>query len=138
MIAFDADVLTRILAGDAAIGQKLVAVPLDQQSLPVVVVEEAIRGRLNSIRMAEAGKGKVELTAAYELFVRTLRGIQGMNVLPYTAAAHSLFQDWRRKKIRVGTHDLRIGAICVSTGVTLVTSNRRDFDQIPGLMLEIW
>lgn len=138
MIAFDSDVLTRILAGDATIAPRLTPIPLDQQLLPIVVVEEAIRGRLNSIRQAEAGKGKISLETAYGNLERTISGICAMRVLSYTAAAHSLVENWRKQKIKVGIRDMRIAALCSVHGVTLATSNARDFSRIPGLVFEIW
>ena len=46
--------------------------------------------------------------------------------------------DWRKKKIRGSTHDLRIAASCVVSSATLVTRNRRDFEHIPGLAVEFW
>jgi predicted nucleic acid-binding protein len=33
---------------------------------------------------------------------------------------------------------LRIAAICVAHSATLISRNRRDFDQVPGLMVEYW
>jgi tRNA(fMet)-specific endonuclease VapC len=46
--------------------------------------------------------------------------------------------EWRKKKIRGSTHDLRIAASCVVNSATLVTRNRRDFEHIPGLDVEFW
>jgi tRNA(fMet)-specific endonuclease VapC len=106
--------------------------------VPVVVVEEILRGRLNAIRQAEAGKVKLSLPRAYELFEATIDAFRQVVVLPYTDAADALYQDWRGQKIRVGTHDLRIAAICVAHSTKLVTRNRRDFEKVPGLTMEIW
>lgn len=55
MIAFDTDVFTEILAGDAAYVQRARAIPREEQFVPIVVVEEILRGRLSAIRLAEAG-----------------------------------------------------------------------------------
>jgi tRNA(fMet)-specific endonuclease VapC len=138
MIAFDADILTDILAGHAGYYQRAALIPANEQAVPVVVIEEILRGRLNSIRQAEAAKSRVSLERAYALFEQTLDAFRQVNVLSYCAAAESLFQAWRSQKLRAGTHDLRIAAICVTTGATLATRNRRDFEQIPGLSLDVW
>jgi predicted nucleic acid-binding protein len=52
--------------------------------------------------------------------------------------AETLLQEWRRKKIRGSTHDLRIAASCVVASATLVTRNRRAFEHVPGLSVEFW
>lgn len=112
--------------------------PSTSKAVPIVVVEEIVRGRLNSIRQAESGKAKISLERAYELFSETLAAFRQVTVLPYTSAAHSLYQQCRTKKLRIGTHDLRIAAICMAASATLVTRNERDFTQLPGLSLQIW
>ena len=72
MKAFDTDILTEILAGIAAYAERLAQVPLVEQAVPIVAVEEIIRGRLNTIRQAEASKGRVTIEHAYLLFEQTL------------------------------------------------------------------
>ena len=52
MIAFDTDVLTEILQGNALVVDRARVIPPDQQAVPIVVIEEIIRGRLNWIRRA--------------------------------------------------------------------------------------
>ena len=45
MIAFDTDVLTEVLLGDATYAARAAAIPLHEQAVPVIVSEEIMRGR---------------------------------------------------------------------------------------------
>jgi tRNA(fMet)-specific endonuclease VapC len=42
-----------------------------------------------------------------------------------------------RKGLRVSAHDLIIGSTAVARGDSVITLNRRDFDKIPGLRVEV-
>lgn len=138
MKAFDTDLLTEILAGNPAYAERIAAIPVAEQSAPIISIEEIIRGRLNTIRQAEAGKARVSIEQAYALFEQTLDDLREVNVLSFTAPADALLKEWRKKKIRGSTHDLRIAATCVMHSATLVTRNRRDFEKIPRLSVEFW
>jgi tRNA(fMet)-specific endonuclease VapC len=138
MIVFDTDVLTEILRGDPEIVQRAVLIPPEEQAAPIVAVEEILRGRLNAIRQAEAGKLRIPVARAYELLRESLSDFRTLLILPYTDRAELLFRAWRGQGIRIATHDLRIAAICVARGDKLVSRNRRDFDRVPGLGVEYW
>lgn len=138
MIAFDTDVFTEILAGDAAYVQRARAIPREEQSVPIVVVEEILRGRLNAIRLAEGGKSHFTIEQAYGWLAQSLRDFQRLRLLLHSSVAEARFREWRSRQIRVPTHDLRIAAICVAEGAKLVSRNRRDFEGIPGLNVEFW
>jgi tRNA(fMet)-specific endonuclease VapC len=138
MIAFDTNILTEVLLGSPPFVTRAAAIPVHQQGVPVIVIEEIIRGRLNVIRQAEAGKAKINLERAYELFQETFSKIRRLQILSYTSSAESLYQQWRQQGIRVSTHDLRIAAVCVANNAKLISRNRRDFERIPGLAVEFW
>lgn len=138
MIAFDTDVLSAILLGNPAFVQRAAAFTVREQAVPVIVIEEIMRGRLNVIRQAEAGGANVSIARAYELFEKTFADFRRIQVLSYTSQADALYQQWRQQGIRIPTHDLRIAAICVAHATILISRNRTDFEQVPGLQVEFW
>ena len=84
MKAFDSDVLTLIGVGNAACIQRASVLPESEQGIPIIVAEQLIRGRFNTIRQAEGGKSKISIEVAYSLFDGTLRDIQSLTILAYS------------------------------------------------------
>jgi tRNA(fMet)-specific endonuclease VapC len=141
MRAFDTDILTELLRGTPKYVELAQAIPIAEWAAPIVVAQEIIDGRLEGVRKAEQGKGRIAVERAYFLFQETLDKLRSWTFLPYTRKAEGLFSDWRRQKIgnkTTGTHDLRIAAICVVHSARLVSRNRQDFEGIPGLDLDAW
>ena len=138
MIAFDTDVLSLILLGHEPTVKRASAIPLSEQFVPIIAIEEILRGRLNAVRQAESGQGKLDLSSSYRFLELTISAFRGLNMLSHSSAAETLLQKWRQQRIRGSSHDLRIAAICVNHGATLVSRNRRDFERVPGLTVEFW
>lgn len=63
-------------------------------------------------------------------------------VLPYTAEAAwhygSIRATLERDGQPIGVNDLHIAGHARSLGLTLVTNNLREFERVPGLLLENW
>jgi tRNA(fMet)-specific endonuclease VapC len=59
-------------------------------------------------------------------------------VVPFDITCEQQFQALRAMRLRVGSRDLRIAATALVQNVVLITRNRRDFEQVPGLMLDDW
>ena len=135
MIAFDTDILTEILVGAPEFVTRASNILRHEQAVLVVVIEEIIRGRLQVIRQAEAGTARVDLARAYALFEQTIRDVQRLTILAYTPQADMHYRQWRQQRLRIPTHDLRIAAICVTHTARLISRNRRDFEQVPGLLV---
>ena len=56
-----------------------------------------------------------------------------------TARAHAqLWAALAGSGTMIGAHDLWIGATCLANGLSLATSNIRDFKRVPGLVIEDW
>lgn len=109
--------------------------PVDTVAVTTITVEERIRGRLEIIRRYHDSPKQV---AAYAAFQETLRYFAPWNVFDFSQKAFDQFSDLRQQKIRIGSQDLRIAAITLTVGGTLVTRNRRDFAPKPGLTIEDW
>jgi tRNA(fMet)-specific endonuclease VapC len=56
-----------------------------------------------------------------------------------TARMHAqIWADLAAQGHPIGAHGLWIAASCLSRGLTLVTSNLREFERVPGLVMEDW
>src|SRR5215468_9539021 len=104
MKAFDTDILTEILAGNPAFSDRVAKLSLDEQFVPIVAIEEMVRGRLNAIRQAEAGKGRTTIDHAYQLFEQTIDDLRELKILAFSPAAVALVDAWRKKKVKGSTH----------------------------------
>jgi tRNA(fMet)-specific endonuclease VapC len=78
------------------------------------------------------------LIRGYAFLLEILQSYITTPVLPFDAAAAGVFDGLQAQKIRVATMDLRIAAIALSQGLTLLTRNTRDFGRVPGLITEDW
>jgi tRNA(fMet)-specific endonuclease VapC len=56
----------------------------------------------------------------------------------FDEAAQGIFSSLRPRCRRLGTLDLRIASIALSTGALLLSRNLCDFEQISGLAVEDW
>jgi tRNA(fMet)-specific endonuclease VapC len=132
----DTDHITFLQRNHAAVIARVTALPSDVLAVTVVSAMEQIRGRLAQVHRA---KTAVEVVRAFARFQEALNFYRTIPVLPYDEAAAGQFARLRTLYTnRPGTQDLRIAAIALSRGVTLVTRNQRDFARITGLQLEDW
>ena len=79
-----------------------------------------------------------DVVRGYTLLLEILQGFQASPVLPFDAGAAAVFDGLRAQRVRIATMDLRIAAIALSRGLTLLTRNVADFSQVSGLTTENW
>ena len=75
---------------------------------------------------------------AYTKLLETVHFFSTIPVVPFDMACEQQFQALRAMRLRVGSRDLRIAATALVQNVVLITRNRRDFEQVPGLRLDDW
>jgi len=99
--------------------------------ISVVTVAELLHG----VERADSETRRIRRQAFVE------KVIELFPVLPFdTAAARIYARIWAsliKRGFTVGAHDLIIAATAISLDYTVVTSNRRDFEKIEGLRLEV-
>jgi len=75
---------------------------------------------------------------AYQRLQALLRFFNEIPVLNYTEINAARFEELRRSRLRVGSMDLKIAAIALTQHGLLLSSNLKDFQQVPNLRVEDW
>lgn len=125
-IALDTSVAVRFLNGDAAVVERVLALP--EIILPMVVVGELLFGAENSTRPLQNLPRYLEFTTAC---VVVPLGRETAAVYARTRLA------LKRKGRPIPMNDIWIASQCLEHGWTLVTDDT-DFDYVDGLLLEHW
>ena len=131
----DTDHVSLNQRGHPLVSARIQAGGPSQIAISVITVEEQLRGWLAAVRNATTPQARV---TAYERLRMAVEYFASVRLLDYTLAADTLVTDLRRQGVRIGTQDLRIAAVALVHGATLVTRNERDFRQVPGLTLVDW
>lgn len=140
MILLDTDHVTllkyRASERGARLTQRLTALPADEVvGVTIVTVEEQMRGWLAAV--AKERTAKRQVTAYHEL-TNLFNFFGAFFMAPFDESAAARFEDLRSAKIRLGTMDLKIAAVALVDHALLLSANRRDFEQVPGLRVENW
>lgn len=133
--AFDTDTLSLYDRMHPAVVRNVFHHLGDDIRLTTATVEESLGGWLAVVR---AAKTPAQTEAAHRRLATAVRMLGTWDVFPMTAAAEVRFRQLLRQRLNVGGGDLRIAAVALEFGATVVTRNVRDFRRIPGLTIEDW
>ncbi len=64
--------------------------------------------------------------------------LQRGGLLDFDGRAVAEYQRLHAARLRLGTMDLKIAAVTLASGATLLTRNSTDFSRVPGLHFEDW
>jgi tRNA(fMet)-specific endonuclease VapC len=131
----DTDSVTYQQLGREAMVRQLAQVDPDVVATTVITMYEQLRGRLAAVNRKQSDQA---MQAAYQRLQATHRYYCQVKVLPFDSPAAEKFRELVYLGLRIGAQDLKIAAIALIHQSTLVTSNRRHFNRIPGLSIEDW
>jgi tRNA(fMet)-specific endonuclease VapC len=101
----------------------------------IITYEEQTQGWLSYVARART---VVQQVAAYQRLSRHLDLYRRIRVLGFDEKAATQLQRLRQSRVRVGTMDLKIAAIVLTQGATLLSRNLKDFRRVPGPRVEDW
>jgi tRNA(fMet)-specific endonuclease VapC len=131
----DTDTLTLYYEGHPRVCERVAACDVADLAITVMTVDEQLTGWYTLTRQARKPK---DLVHAYARLQDAVVRLARWRILPYTEAAVGRVDQWKSLRLNVSTMDLRIAAIAVEHGGTVVTRNVRDFQRIPGVNVENW
>jgi tRNA(fMet)-specific endonuclease VapC len=79
-----------------------------------------------------------DLARVYQNWTEATEALVGFAIVSFDEPAILRYQALARLRPNIGRMDLRIAAIALEHGATVVTRNRRDFGRIPGLAVADW
>ena len=106
-------------------------------AITIVSLEEQARGWLAYLNKMSARKDETDLITGYDRLHELFKDFENRTVLDFDEAAFECYRDLKRR-IRIGTMDLRIAAIVMTNEATLLTRNVRHFAKVTGLKIEDW
>jgi tRNA(fMet)-specific endonuclease VapC len=138
MLVLDTDHLTEFQKGTSPEARRLkqrLADSADAYATTIISVEEIMRGWMAALRRIQDPRQQIK---AYAKLRQLFRFFATWNVLEWDDRAVDEFEALKQAKTRIGTMDLKIASICRAVDCTLLSRNRKDFDNVPGLRVEDW
>jgi tRNA(fMet)-specific endonuclease VapC len=132
----DTDHLTLLKRNHPVVTAKLASIRPENIFVTIVTAEEQLRGRLAIV--SKISQQPEKFSIAYGYLLESVLDFCNLNLINFDPVAVEQFQQFRRQKVRIGTQDLKIASIAISQQATLLTRNYRDFNQVPGLLMEDW
>ncbi|HVK12177.1 MAG TPA: type II toxin-antitoxin system VapC family toxin [Gemmataceae bacterium] len=131
----DTDIISLWAVRHPVVVARVNAQPAGTVATSVMTLEEQLTGWLTALRRATANDQRAK---AYDRMTLTTTALGRFPIVSVSEAALDRFDLPRAARLNVGPYDLRIAAIALELGATVVTRNLRDFNRIPGPTCEDW
>jgi tRNA(fMet)-specific endonuclease VapC len=133
--ALDTDILSLFQRGHAVVCQRIAAQTPSDLAITVISIEEQLSGWYALLRSTTRQE---LLSVAYQSLADSIPFLAKFNILGFSETAMERFDRLVALKLNVRKMDLRIAAIALEHNAVVVTRNVRDFQRVPGLVVEDW
>jgi len=136
MFVLDTDILSLFLRAHARVTER-VSQATEELAITLITRIELLQGRFAALLKAENGERPLQ---AQQRLEENEKDLNRFTILAIDSAAAAEFDRLRHNKKlkRIGRSDLLIAVLTLVNRATLVTRNRKDFGQVPGLNVEDW
>jgi tRNA(fMet)-specific endonuclease VapC len=135
LYVLDTDMLTLYQEGHEAVYRHCAEHAPTALAITVINIEEQLTGWYTLLRRPQS---HAQLARIYQRMTEVVRFSARLTILSFTEPAIRRYEELLTRKLNVGKMDLRIAAIVLEQGGTVVTRNIRDFKRVPGLPVEDW
>ena len=136
LFLLDTDTLSLLEQGNPTALRHANSHPISDISTSALSLQEQTQGWQAALNRARQHQ---QLALAYDrLTVRLLPVWCRFHVLSFAEPAILRFEQLRSLRLNVGMMDLRIAAVALENGLSVVTRNQRDFGRVPGLTTVDW
>jgi tRNA(fMet)-specific endonuclease VapC len=135
LYVLDTDTLTLYRQGHTLVCQRVTSQKAEDLAITVMSVEEQLSGWYSLLRRAKQRK---QVARVYQELVSSVQFLGAWRILPFPESAMTRCDKLIALRLQVRKMDLRIAAISLENAGTLVTRNLRDFQRVPGLVVENW
>jgi tRNA(fMet)-specific endonuclease VapC len=135
LYVLDTDMLTLYQRGHPAVEQHVRQHAPAELAITVITVEEQLSAWYTMLRQARKPE---QLARAYAHLAEAVPLLAKLPILTFTEPAIQRYQELKRLSLNIGAMDLRIAAITLEQGRTLVTRNVGDFQRVPHLPIVDW
>jgi len=131
----DTDILSLYQRNHRQVVASIASHAQDTLCVSTVSIEEQISGWSAIARNA---KTQTRHEYASLVLLNIVSSLSSFGLVPFTIPAIQRFEQLLKSRLNITGNDLRIAAIALELGATVVTRNRRDFLRVPGVPIEDW
>jgi len=135
LFVLDTDILSLYYLGEPIVVRMVSSRPPSDLAISIVTVDEQLTGWYTLTRRA---REPIDIAHAYARLADAVVRLARWRILLYTESAIARVAGLKPLRLNVRLMDLRITAIALENGATVVTRNGRDFARVPGLSIEDW